>query len=113
MSGAFLGAARRRLPKAAAPLVVSRARYQLELWRAWRREGVAFGPRTFVAFARGLLRGVLLRPPHFIAPVLRPGVSPCRPSSIGSAPRATSPAPSAPAPRTSPPAPSRSSPPSP
>src|SRR3546814_18233591 len=58
-AGAFLGAALPRLPKAAAPLVVSRARSQPALSRPCPRESVAFGPPTFVSFAHGRLRGVL------------------------------------------------------
>ena len=71
-AGAFLGAALRRDPARWARLVLARARYQLELWRAWRREGPAFGPATSLAFASGLLRGLLLRPVRFIDPVLDP-----------------------------------------
>lgn len=69
-AGAFLGAAVRRDAVRWWRLLLTRVRYQLELWRAWRDEGLAFGPRTTVAFARGVARGVLLRPVQFIDPVL-------------------------------------------
>lgn len=69
-AGAFLGAAVRRQPGRWLRLLLRRVRYQLELWRAWRHEGLGFGPRTSLAFARGLARGLLLRPVCFIDPVL-------------------------------------------
>lgn len=69
-AGAFLGAALRRDPARWARLTVRRCRYQLELWRAWRTEGLGFGPRTTATFAVGLVRGLLLRPHRFIDPVL-------------------------------------------
>jgi GT2 family glycosyltransferase len=69
-AGAFLGAAVRRAPRHWTRLLVRRCRYQLELWRAWRTEGLSFGPRTTATFAYGFARGLLLRPHRFIDPAL-------------------------------------------
>lgn len=62
-SGAFLGAALRRSPRAALPLIKHRLRYQLALFAERRQRGWTFGPRTLAAFVGGLLYGVRLRPP--------------------------------------------------
>lgn len=61
-SGAFLGAALRRAPRAAVPLLRHRLGYQRALFADRRQRGTAFGPRTLVSFAGGLLYGVRLRP---------------------------------------------------
>jgi glycosyltransferase involved in cell wall biosynthesis len=61
-AGAFVGLAVRRSPRRGARLLVRRARYQATLWRHAPTEGRAFGPATTWAFARGLAKGLRLRP---------------------------------------------------
>ncbi len=61
-AGAFVGAAVRRSPRSGLRVLVRRARYQASLWRHTEAEGAGFGLATTVAFARGLVRGLLLRP---------------------------------------------------
>ena len=61
-AGAFIGAALRRQPRRWMRLALRRARYQASLWRHRDVEGWTFGPATSLAYARGLLRGLLLRP---------------------------------------------------
>jgi hypothetical protein len=65
-AGAFLGAALRRAPRRWARTSVRRAKYQLSLWRHHDEAGWSFGPATSLAFARGLARGLLLRPKRFL-----------------------------------------------
>jgi glycosyltransferase involved in cell wall biosynthesis len=62
-SGAFLGAALRRAPRQAWPLLKQRLGYQLALFGEGRRRGWLFGPRTLAAFGGGLVYGIRLRPP--------------------------------------------------
>jgi len=61
-SGAFLGAALRRAPRATLPLLDHRLSYQRALFTAGHQRDRAFGPRTLASFAGGLLYGVRLRP---------------------------------------------------
>lgn len=65
-AGAFLGAALRRSPRRWARTVARRGRYQASLWGHRQSEGLWFGPATTLAFLRGLLRGLLLRPRRFL-----------------------------------------------
>lgn len=61
-AGAFVGLAVRRSPRRGARLLVRRAKYQATLWHHTRAEGPMFGPATSWAFARGLVKGLRMRP---------------------------------------------------
>jgi GT2 family glycosyltransferase len=65
-AGAFLGAALRRAPRRWGRTVLRRGRYQATLWGHRQSEGPWFGPATTLAFVRGLVRGLLLRPRRFL-----------------------------------------------
>ena len=65
-AGAFIGLALRRHPRRWARTAVRRARYQAHLWSHRGVEGRWFGPATTVAFARGLVHGLRLRPKRWL-----------------------------------------------
>jgi hypothetical protein len=65
-AGAFVGAALRRAPRRWSRTAVRRTKYQASLWRHGASEGRSFGPATSWAYARGLVRGLLLKPKRFI-----------------------------------------------
>lgn len=84
-SGAFLGAAVRRAPRATLLLLKYRLGYQLALFAERRQRGWTFGPRALVAFAGGLLYGVRLRPSG--SPVTRDSSRRIRPRTRWANPR--------------------------
>lgn len=61
-SGAWLGAALRRDPTRGLKVLALRLLYQVALWRHPADRGWWFGPRTSVAFLRGMARGLTFEP---------------------------------------------------
>ena len=65
-SGALLGAALRRRPARSLKPFVLRLRYQGQLWLQPGLRGWAFGPRTLIAFLRGVIVGLGMRPQRWL-----------------------------------------------
>jgi len=70
-AGAFLGAALRRRPRHGARLLKLRSGHQVALFRREPGRPPTWGLRSLVAFSRGLVFGVRLRPLRPVSP--RPG----------------------------------------